>query len=219
MASVQRTRPSRQMLESDWQARVIGFAELHGWRDRDDATQKLVRTLKNTALTDRGCWIFQGSRTTHGYGRVSVNHVVELTHRVVYEAAVGPIPDGFVIDHLCRNPPCCNPAHLEAVTQKVNIERGVSPMMIAHLVGMCTRGHSLAEFAHRRADGRVAYCRKCRNEQRRISRAELVAIDDRLCIQCGLSLRGLRSDAKFCGSQCSYDHRNAQRRVSADEGS
>ena len=36
-------------------------------------------------------------------------------HRVVYEILVMPIPTGFQIDHLCRNPSCVNPRHLEVV--------------------------------------------------------------------------------------------------------
>ena len=46
-----------------------------------------------------------------------------LVHRVSYETWVGPIPDDWVVDHLCSNKRCFNPDHLEAVTQRVNIKR------------------------------------------------------------------------------------------------
>lgn len=47
-------------------------------------------------------------------------------HRVAYELTHGSAPEGLVIDHLCRNRLCCNPAHLEAVTGLENVRRGVA---------------------------------------------------------------------------------------------
>jgi hypothetical protein len=40
-----------------------------------------------------------------------------------YELTYGPIPEGLVIDHLCRVRSCCNPEHLEAVTPEENNRR------------------------------------------------------------------------------------------------
>jgi len=68
-----------------------------------------------------GCWIWQRVRTVDGYGRLAQR----LAHRVTYDSFKGPIPDGFDIDHLCRVPPCVNPAHLEAVPRAINIRRGI----------------------------------------------------------------------------------------------
>jgi hypothetical protein len=45
-------------------------------------------------------------------------------HRAMYEQEVGPIPDGFTIDHLCSERACMNPAHLEAVSMATNLQRG-----------------------------------------------------------------------------------------------
>jgi hypothetical protein len=76
-----------------------------------------------------GCWIWLGCRDKAGYGRVSVkglsNLDVENAHRVAYELFRGSIPIGHVIDHLCRNKWCVNPAHLDAVPQRLNLARGV----------------------------------------------------------------------------------------------
>lgn len=70
------------------------------------------------------CWLWRGALDRHGYGRVGVGGTrTALAHRVAYMLAVGPIPDGFVLDHLCRIRACVNPAHLEPVTQVVNLER------------------------------------------------------------------------------------------------
>lgn len=70
--------------------------------------------------------MFYGNRDAQGYGRIreSGTRSNALAHRVSYEAFNGPIPEGMVIDHLCQVTSCVNPDHLEAVTQKTNIQRG-----------------------------------------------------------------------------------------------
>jgi len=80
------------------------------------------------------CWNWTGT-ISDGYGNVRYDGHVERSHRVVYAWAVGPIPRQPQrtgprwtipqLDHVvCRNRRCCNPVHLELVTQKVNILRG-----------------------------------------------------------------------------------------------
>jgi hypothetical protein len=80
-----------------------------------------------------GCWLWRGAKDQKGYGtaRFPVNGVnrVGNVHRIVYEIEHGPIPKGLTLDHLCRNPSCVNPKHLEPVTYSENIRRGQSPEM------------------------------------------------------------------------------------------
>lgn len=71
-----------------------------------------------------GCWEWQGARTS-GYGRVWWDRQNQCVHRIVYSLLVSPVPDGLVLDHLCRNHPCCNPAHLEVIPQRINAERAL----------------------------------------------------------------------------------------------
>jgi hypothetical protein len=71
-----------------------------------------------------GCWLWGGTLNNFGYGTAYVMGGRAMAHRFVYEQLVGPIPAGLHIDHLCRNPSCVNPSHLEPVTQRENIRRG-----------------------------------------------------------------------------------------------
>lgn len=71
-----------------------------------------------------GCWFWTGAVFKSGYGAIRILGKTTLAHRVAYELFTGPIPVGLVLDHLCRIRPCVNPAHLEAVTDQVNIVRG-----------------------------------------------------------------------------------------------
>lgn len=71
------------------------------------------------------CWEWTGHRHAFGYGLIGKGRYTTLVaHRVSWEMLRGEIPDGLQIDHLCRNPPCVNPWHLEPVTQRVNLLRG-----------------------------------------------------------------------------------------------
>ncbi len=86
-----------------------------------------------------GCWLWEGYGK---YGLIRVNGKHVLAHRAAYEAFIGPIPDGMHIDHLCRTPSCVNPAHLEPVTQRENVQRGTYGR---DLRTHCTRGHELTD--------------------------------------------------------------------------
>jgi hypothetical protein len=72
------------------------------------------------------CELWTGARSSSGYGvkrlRDGRNY---QAHRVSFVLAHGPIPDGLVIDHLCRNKLCVNPRHLEAVSSRENTVRAI----------------------------------------------------------------------------------------------
>jgi len=105
------------------------------------------RLLSKITIVKSGCWEFLGYRTRDGYGQISVNGKPVLAHRFSWEYHNSKkIPEGLVIDHLCRNPSCVNPKHLECVTMLVNTERGVLYQTLttnAKNKTFCKRGHDL----------------------------------------------------------------------------
>lgn len=80
-------------------------------------------SLKNRSTKVGECLLWDGKLDTHGYGVMSIQNKIRRVHRVAYEVAKGPIPDGLVIDHLCFNRHCVNPDHLRTVTNQVNTLR------------------------------------------------------------------------------------------------
>ena len=75
------------------------------------------------------CWTWTAGRTL-GYGLFSISHDAVFAHRLAYELTHGSIPEGLQIDHLCRTPLGVNPAHLEAVTPRTNVLRGIGVTIV-----------------------------------------------------------------------------------------
>ena|SRR3990167_8473917 len=72
-----------------------------------------------------GCWLWTGAITYGGYGVLKIGNTMTTAHRVSYELHKGKIPEGLQLDHLCRVRCCVNPDHLEPVTNKENMRRGL----------------------------------------------------------------------------------------------
>lgn len=119
-----------------------------------------------------GCWLWTRSLNSQGYGKICVgNSETKLVHRVAYEIFKGPIGNGMELDHLCRNPRCCNPDHLEPVSHRENMLRGKTVGAANAIKTHCKNGHELNE-ANAYRFGVKRLCRICRAaaEQRRRDR-------------------------------------------------
>lgn len=79
---------------------------------------------------ETGCWVWTGRLNRNGYGRAWWKGREPVAHRAVWEAILGTIPTGTVLDHLCRNRACCNPKHLEPVTVRENTLRGTAVLFV-----------------------------------------------------------------------------------------
>lgn len=109
------------------------------------------------------CWIWTDDR--HRYGRFYIDHHRLAAHRWAYQRWVGPIPDGYEVDHLCCVTRCVNPAHLEAVTPQENKRRArLVQVSITH----CLRGHEFTvanTYIHPQSGARQ--CKECGRIRRR----------------------------------------------------
>lgn len=128
------------------------------------------------------CWLWRGSISRYGYGQFMSARKSWRAHRYVWELTRGPIPQGLVLDHLCRNRSCVNPDHLEVVTNRENVRRGIGPTAINARKQTCNNGHPLS--------------------------GENLRIDEdgaRLCIVCARrrslkSTRKVRGETRICGA-------------------
>jgi len=89
------------------------------------------------------CWLWTATKS-NGYGMFSLNSGMVLAPRYAYELTHGSIGDRD-LDHLCRNPSCVNPDHLEPVTHRENVLRGIGPTAMQAAQTHCKRGHPFDE--------------------------------------------------------------------------
>ena len=176
------TRPRSAGLEAAGSARVEPARRA---RRRTGTVQLPVVNFLDERLPQRfwdkvtpcpmsGCWLWvagwtgaqKAPSTCRGdYGVFRWHGDVVNTHILSYEVFVGVVPDGMQVDHKCRVRCCCRPDHLEAVTQRVNVLRGVGASAVHARKVTCPKGHPYDSVRVRR-DGTVCrFCWTCRDEK------------------------------------------------------
>lgn len=111
-----------------------------------------------------GHWLWLNNRNRQGYGRGTIAGRQLLMHRYVYTHLVGPIPDGMVIDHLCRVRHCVNPNHLRVVTPRQNtLENSLSVGAVRGAWTQCPQGHAFEGRNRIITKTGARLCRACRN--------------------------------------------------------
>ena len=109
------------------------------------------------------CWLWTGA-SSHGYGNFFIakgegKYKQVQAHRWSYAELVGPIPEGLVIDHLCRVKKCVNPRHLQPVSQQVNVLRGDVARALRE--NRCINGHEYTPENTRINTAGARQCRTC----------------------------------------------------------
>lgn len=143
------------------------------WTCHRAAYPPLLQSILDAGYSADECWPWPGAVDRQGYGKATLNMKQTTAHRVVYQRLVGPIPAGLQLDHLCRNPPCVNPAHLEPVTAWENTLRSpIAPSALNSKKTHCKHGHEFTEENTYRYKT-FRYCRTCSRLSRARARARL----------------------------------------------
>ena len=125
------------------------------------------------------CWVWKGAvkkdRRSGGYGMFWSQNRTRRAHKFAYEHAVGPVPPGLELDHLCGNRACVNPAHLEPVTGRVNALRSTGITARNARKTACVRGHGFTSSNTRVRKNGDRVCRKCSHLHRQRWRARTMA--------------------------------------------
>lgn len=133
--------------------------------------EQFIKWLFGKAMPEpnSGCWLWVKATTGQGYGNINGRSA----HLVIYEKLIGPVPEGLQLDHKCRVRCCVNPDHLEPVTCKENLHRGIGSTATKANQTHCIHGHEFTlENTRIRRNG-VRQCRACdagRARQRRRAR-------------------------------------------------
>lgn len=131
--------------------------------------KRIEESIRESVMPEpnNGCFLWIGELSPGGYGRKRYLGKRLYAHRLVYEMEHGEIPKDMTIDHLCRVRSCVNPKHMEVVTNKENILRGISPSALNFRKKFCAK----CSGPYTKDNRAKRTCVNCRNTYRRNRRA------------------------------------------------
>ena len=139
-----------------WRTRVPMEAPLYGYR-----LGNLERFWTHVDINPGGCWLWKAGSSNRGYGKFWADGNTWSAYRWLYQAVIGKVPKGLTLDHICRTRLCVNPAHLEIVSVKENVLRGIGITAVNAKKTHCKHGHLFDEQnTYLVSDGSRA-CRTC----------------------------------------------------------
>jgi hypothetical protein len=123
-------------------------------------------------IKTRDCWIWTGIKTKLGYGHfyISKNKGVFLAHRIAFYLFGNILNTDKVLDHICRNHSCVNPAHLRQITQGENVLdiRSQSIQAKNKRKTHCPQGHEYTPENTYMSKKGQRHCRACWPEKNRL---------------------------------------------------
>lgn len=130
-------------------------------RHRPSAIERFWPRVNKTST----CWLWTGSTGKYGHGLFKLGDNNVPAYRFAWEQIRGPIPEGKVLDHLCRVPQCVNPEHLEPTSSGENVLRGIGPGALNKRKTHCKQGHAFAGTNLRISPDGSRVCRECERQK------------------------------------------------------
>ena len=139
-----------------------------------------IKVSDTSHFEGTACWEWTRCKTERGYGRFRHENKDWLSHRASYALFVATIPLNYTVHHKCFNTSCCNPTHLELVTQRVNNQKRRFSPSLFRLFELnrnkthCPKGHPYNEENTYIRPGRVGRsCRTCSREAKRLTEKKI----------------------------------------------
>lgn len=136
------------------------------------------RIMNKLSETDtEKCWLMSGGLDKDGYSYLTVRGTSWRAHRLAHILWIGPIPEGYVVDHRCWSRHCVNPKHLRLLTAAENCGWDARKVYLGppkpkktqlesamrKKLGICRKGHVLSEVGTITKNGpnKKPTCRMC----------------------------------------------------------